>query len=71
MWQGSNRDFVYKKTQTVLFYLCADYPVCCENRVKNSGCKFISLVYGKELALIFFFREGRQFRINGLPSIKR
>lgn len=71
MGQSSNGDIVYKKTQTVPFYLRADKPVCCENRVKISGCKFISLVYGKELALICFFKEGRQFLINGLPSIKR
>lgn len=33
--QSSNRDLVYNKTQIVPFYLRANKPVCCENRVKS------------------------------------
>lgn len=36
MGQSSNRDTVYKNTQIIPFYLHADKPVCCENRVKES-----------------------------------
>lgn len=35
MWEGSKRNIIYMNAQTVLYYLRADYPVCCEYRVKN------------------------------------
>lgn len=58
MRQGSNGDIVYKKTQIVPFYLRADKPVCCENRVKNLRVQVYFFSLWERISTDLFF-QGR------------